>query len=427
MTWMGKAAGFAATIAAFVVLAAPAGAQDVLRQGVVAIVNDNVISSYDVGERIRLILATSGIQVTEQNRNQIEQEAVNELIDEHLEMQEVRRAEKDQKFKIVADDADVADRIDEIAKQTFKMSGPQFIAALQTANVNPDTLRDQIRTQMSWERWMMGRYGGSRLKVSQAQIAAAIAEREAAAAQPQYLVGEIYIDAAQAGGMPQAEATAQQLVQQLVQGASFPAVARQFSAASTAATGGDAGWLSASELPPEVQSVIDQLRPGELSKPIETQTGVYIVLVRDKHAGATSELVTLKQAAISLTADAPPAQVAAAQQKLMALRADVSCDNIVARGSKVDGVIAADLGESDIKDLKAEFRDAAVKLSVGQVSEPIRTSAGLHLIALCGRREAGVDIPSPDEMEGRIREQEMTLISKRQLRDLRNSATIEFP
>ncbi len=80
-----------------------------------------------------------------------------------------------------------------------------------------------------------------------------------------------------------------------------------------------------------------------------------------------------------------------------------------------------------MKDLKAEFRDAALKLAVGQVSDPIRTDAGLHLLAVCGRRQAGVDIPTADEMENWLREDELSLISKRQLRDLRNSATIEFP
>ena len=61
-----------------------------------------------------------------------------------------------------------------------------------------------------------------------------------------------------------------------------------------------------------MRPVVEQLRPGELSKPIPAKNGVYIILLRDKHAGSTSELVTLKQAAISLPPDATP-QVAAAQ------------------------------------------------------------------------------------------------------------------
>jgi peptidyl-prolyl cis-trans isomerase SurA len=432
---MGKAAGAAAAIIMFAGLVGGAQAQDApaLREGVVVIVNDNIISSYDVAQRIRFIIATSGIQVTEQNKPQLEQEAVNELIDERLEVQEVRRAEKDQAkqgtaSEIVANDADVDERLSDIAQANFHMSAQQFVDALSNAGIDKNTLRDQIRAQISWERWIGGRYGGSRMKISPGQINSAIAEREAAAAQPQYLLAMIYLDANTAGGMQNAEAGATQLVTQLQQGAPFAQVARQFSNDSTAATGGDAGWLTAADLPAEVRPVVDQLRPGELSKPIPASAGVYIILMRDKHAGATSELVTLKQAAISLTTDAPAADVADAQAKLMKLKGELKgCDGLEARASRVPGVVAGDLGEADVKDLKAEFRDVALKLPVGQVSDPIRTDAGLHLLAVCGRRQAGVDIPSAEEMENRLREDELSLISKRQLRDLRNSATIEFP
>src|SRR5579872_3108023 len=419
MARTGMAAGRAAAIVVLAGLTTTARAQDAaggLREGVVAIVNDDIISSYDVSQRIRLILATSGIQVTDQNRSQIEQEAVNELIDEHLEMQEIRRQEKQQKFSIAADDSEVDQRIGDVAQQTFHMSPTQFNTALTNAGIGAETLRSQIRAQLSWERWISGRYGGSRLKISQSQISSVVAAREAAAAEPQYLLAEIFIDATQAGGMQQAQTAADQLITQLQQGAAFPAVAQRFSALPTAAVGGDAGWLTASEIPAEVRAAVDQLRPGELSKPIATQNGVYIVLLRDKHAGATSQIVDLKQAAISLSADAPADAVDAAERKLVALRGQLhGCQGLESIASKVDGVVAGDLGEADVKDLKAEFRDAAMRLSVGQVSDPIRTSAGLHLLALCGRRQAGVDVPSADEIEAKLRDDRLALISKRQL------------
>jgi peptidyl-prolyl cis-trans isomerase SurA len=433
-----RISGAAAAAAAIIMLTGLGGAaraqdQPALREGVVAIVNDDIISNYDVAERIRFIVATSGVQVTDQNKPQLEREALNELIDERLELQEVRRNEKDQakqgsSTQIVATDAEVDERIGEIAQENFHMSAQQFMDALANSGIDKNTLRDQIRAQMSWERWIGGRYGGSRMKISQNQITNAIAAREAAAAQPQYLLGLIYIDASTAGGMQNAEAGAAQLVTQLQQGAPFAQVARQFSNDSTAATGGDAGWLTAEQLPEEVRPVVDQLRPGELSKPIPTANGVYVILLRDKHAGATSQLVSLKQAAISLGADASAADLAAAEAKLTTLKSEIrGCDGLEARASRVPGVVAGDLGEADVKDLKAEFRDAALKLAVGEASDPIRTDAGLHVLVVCGRRQAGVDIPSRDDVEQRLREDELTLISKRQLRDLRNSATIEFP
>jgi peptidyl-prolyl cis-trans isomerase SurA len=427
MKRIGKAARLAAAITAMAALAGPGLAQDApqqppstLRQGVVAIVNDNIISSYDLQQRVLLLIATSGVQPTAQNTPQFEQEAVNELIDESLEMQEVRRAEKDQKFKIVADDDAVNRRIDEIAQQSPYKGGARLLEAFGDAGISPDTFRAQVRADISWQDWMHGRYGGSRLKISQAQINAVIDEMQSEASKPQYLLGEILIDADHAGGMAQAQAAGDQLVTQLQQGAPFTQVARQFSASSTAATGGDTGWLS---------PVVEQLRPGELSKPIPAENGVYIVLLRDKRAGSTSELISLKQAAISLTPDATPQAVAAAQQKLVALKGQLKdgCDGLETKAAKVDGVVAGDLGEADLKDLKPEFRDAVQPLAVGEVAGPIRTDAGLHLIAVCGRRVAGVNIPPRDEIEARLKEQEIGLISKRQLRDLRNSATIEFP
>jgi peptidyl-prolyl cis-trans isomerase SurA len=422
----------AAAITALAALAVTARAQEApstLRQGVVAIVNDNVISSYDLQQRVLLLVATSGVQPTAQNTPQFEQEAVNELIDEALEMQEVRRAEKDQKFKIVADDDAVNHRIDEIAQQSPYKSGERLLEAFANAGIEPATFRAQVRADISWQDWMHGRYGGSRLKISQAQVNAVVSEIEAQASQPQYLLGEILLDADHAGGIPQAEAAGAQLVTQLQQGAPFTQVARQFSSASTAATGGDAGWLSEAPLPAELRPVVEQLRPGELSRPIDAPNGVYIILLRDKRAGSTAELISLKQAAISLPPDATPQAVADAQRKLMALRGELKdgCDGLEARAAKVDGVVAGDLGEADLKDLKPEFRDAVQSLTAGQVSEPIRTDAGLHLIAVCGRRQAGVNIPPTNEIEARLKEQEISLISKRQLRDLRNSATIEFP
>jgi peptidyl-prolyl cis-trans isomerase SurA len=423
----------AAAITALAALATTAHAQDAppssLRQGVVAIVNDNVISGYDLQQRVLLLVATSGVQPTAQNTPQFEQEAVNELIDEALEMQEVRRAEKDQKFKIVADDDAVNRRIDEIAQSSPYKTGARLLQAFSDSGIAPETFRAQVRADISWQDWMHGRYGGSRLKISPAQVSAVIAEIEAQAAKPQYLLGEILIDADHAGGMAQAQAAGDQIVTQLQQGASFTQIARQFSSASTAATGGDTGWLSDAELPAELRPVVDQLRPGELSKPIPADTGVYIVLLRDKRAGSSSELISLKQAAISLPPDATPQAVADAQRKLLALRAELKdgCDGLEARAAKVDGVVAGDLGEADTKDLKPEFRDAVQNLTAGQVSQPIRTDAGLHLIAVCARRQAGVNIPPNDEIEARLKEQEISLISKRSLRDLRNSATIEFP
>jgi peptidyl-prolyl cis-trans isomerase SurA len=96
-----------------------------------------------------------------------------------------------------------------------------------------------------------------------------------------------------------------------------------------------------------------------------------------------------------------------------------------AQAGKVDGVVAGDLGEANLKDLRPSFRDVAEKLKVNQISDPIRTEAGLHLIAVCGKHRGGASMPSRSDIEGRLEDQQLSLIEKRSLRDLKNSATIE--
>jgi peptidyl-prolyl cis-trans isomerase SurA len=393
-------------------------------ESVAAVVNDQIISTYDLAQRMRLLIATSGIQPTEQTLPQFQREALVSLVDERLQMLELRRMEKQQKIELVAGDEEVNEEIGAIAQQN-NMTGEQFVAALSQQGINPASLRDQLRASISWQRWIRGRYG-SRLRIGEHQIKATQQQMASAASKPQYQVSEIMIDANRVGGMDRAIQGAQQLVTQLQQGAPFPSVARQFSALPTAASGGDAGWVAQGEVVPEVQSALDQMRPGQLSQPIQTRDGVYIVYLRDKRSGAGAELVSLKQAAVPLTAQASAADVEAARAKLQTVRAAVTgCGDIEAAAAKAQGVVAGDLGEAEIKDLAPAFRDAAQALQPGQVSEPIRTSAGLHLVAVCGRRASGSEEITHDQIENRLYGQQLSMISRRYMRDLRNSATIE--
>ena len=405
--------------------AAPArAAPEGLSESVAAVVNDDIVSTYDLGQRMRLLIATSGVQPTQENLPQFQREALVSLVDEHLQFQELRRVEKEQKIDILADDNDVNEDIDDMAKQN-NMSRDQFLAYLASRGIGADTLRQQLRAQISWGRWIQGRYG-SRLRVGDDQIAAAQALLSAQASKPQYQIGEVLIDANRVGGMPQAMAGAAQLVQQMQQGAPFPSVARQFSALPTAANGGDAGWVSPGEMPPEVEAVLEQMRPGQLSQPIQVRDGVYILYLRDKRAGGSAELVNLKQAAVALAQGASADDEAAARAKLSGLKPQIKdCATLEATAGKTPGVVAGDLGEAEVADLAPQFQDAAKKLKVGEVSDPIRTSAGLHLVAVCARRAAGGGVADKEQIERRLRGQQLSMIARRYMRDLRNSATIE--
>lgn len=403
---------------------AQAAAPQPLQESVAAVVNDEIVSSYDLMQRMRLLMATSGMQPTQENLPQIEQEALRSLIDEHLQMQELRRVEKQQKITIISTDKEVEEQIADIA-QSNKMTPDQLKQSLVQQGIGLDTWKAQLRADSSWQSWIQGRYG-SRLRIGEDQIKAYQRRLAESAAKPQYQISEVFLDAARVGGMQVAENGANQLITQMQQGAPFAAVARQFSGSATAANGGDVGWISPGEMPPEVDAALEQLRPGQLSRPIPVKDGVYIIYLRDKRAGSKTAIVDLKQVAAPLAADATPAQVEAATKLLVGLKPKItSCEVLESAAGKVDGLVAGDLGEAEITDLAPAFQEAANKLDVGQVSDPIRTDAGMHLIAVCGKRQGGANAPNHDQIENRLRGQQLALIAKRYLRDLRNQATIE--
>jgi peptidyl-prolyl cis-trans isomerase SurA len=266
------------------------------------------------------------------------------------------------------------------------------------------------------------------VRIGQNQIDMQLQRLKASAGKPQYQLAEIFIDPGRAGGINEAAAGAAQLVTQIQQGAPFPAVARQFSSAPSAASGGDMGWVSQGELPVELAAAAEQMTPGSLSQPIQASDGVYILYLRGKRAGSASTLVSLKQAAVQLGADAPADKIEAATKTLASLQGQgLTCANLEAEAGKTPGVVASDLGEADLNDLSGDFRHAAESLQDNQLSGPIRTQVGVHALMVCGRRTSDAQLPGAKDIENKLLGEQLTMLSRRYLRDLRNSATIETP
>lgn len=400
--------------------AAPAAApQFQMADGILATVNDSVITGYDLRQRMLLLIAMTQVQPTPENIPAIQQEALNALIDERLQVQELANYED-----LVVTDQEVSEEIAAMA-QEVGATPEAYLSFLEAGGIRPQTLREQLRTQIGWQRLVGGRFQ-SRARVSKGAVDAALRQISEAASKKQYLIGEIYIEADRVGGQQAALNGANQLVQQMVQGAPFQAVAQQFSAAPSAPRGGDAGWVVAGTVNPTLQAAMDQLEVGQLSRPIPVEGGVYIIYMRDKRDGAATSLVQLKQVMIELPETATEAEVAAASQRLEALRPQLTCDTMLQRATSEQGLLGADLGEADVQNLAPQFQQVARSAEVGSVSTPVRTPLGLHLIGVCGRRAGGAEAPNEVAVENQLFRQNLATLARRYMRDLRADALIEY-
>ncbi len=390
-----------------------------ISEGIIATVNDRVITSFDLRQRMLMIIAMSQVQPTEENIPAIQQQALNALIEERLQVQEMAKY-PDLKISDEEVDEDIA-RMAEDAGTTPE----NYMRFLEQAGIRPSNMREQLRTEIGWRALVGGRFN-TRAKVSRAAVDQAMRQLTEAASKPQYLVGEIYLEAARVGGQQAAMNGAEQLVQQMVAGAPFQAVARQFSAAPSAARGGDAGWVVQGTVQAPLQAAMEQLEVGQLSRPIPVEGGVYIIYMRDKRSGASTSLVTMKQIMVDLPETASPADVAAATARLEALRPQLTCDNMLARATSEQGLLGSDLGEADVANLAPQFQQVARTAEIGSVSAPVRTPLGVHLLAVCGRRVGGPDAPTFQQVENRLQNQNLAMLARRYIRDLRADALIEM-
>ena len=398
---------------------AAAAPQFRISEGVIATVNDQVITSFDLRQRMLMIIAMSQVQPTEENIPAIQQQALNALIEERLQVQEMRKY-PDLKISDQEVDEDIA-RMAEEAGTTPE----NYMKFLEQGGIRASNMREQLRTEIGWRALVGGRFN-TRSKVSRAAVDQAMRQLTEAASKPQYLVGEIYLEAARVGGQQAAMNGAEQLVQQMVAGAPFQAVARQFSAAPSAPRGGDAGWVVQGTVQAPLQAAMEQLEVGQLSRPIPVEGGVYIIYMRDKRSGASTSLVTMKQIMVDLPETASPADVAAATARLEALRPQLTCDNMLARATSEQGLLGSDLGEADVANLAPQFQQVARTAEIGSVSAPVRTPLGVHLLAVCGRRVGGPDAPTFQQVENRLQNQNLAMLARRYIRDLRADALIEM-
>ncbi|WP_409018448.1 peptidylprolyl isomerase [Brevundimonas vesicularis] len=390
-----------------------------MADGIIATVNDRIITGFDLRQRMLVIIAMSQVQPTEEDIPAIQQQALNDLIDQHLQAAELAKFPQ-----LVVTEQDVDREIALMAREAGT-SPENFMAFLQQGGIRPETYREQLRVESGWRDLVGGRFQ-DRSRVSRSQVDQALRQITEATTKTQYLVSEIYLDASRVGGMQEAVNGGRQLFQQMVQGAPFMNVARQFSAAPSAARGGDAGWMIEGTIQPALESTLATMEVGQLSSPIPVEGGVYIVYLRDKRSGDASSLVKMKQVMVQLPETATPDEVAAASQKLEAFRAGVTCDNMIERARSTPDIMGADLGESDVADLLPQFQQVARSAEIGSVSSVVRTQVGVHLLAVCDRRLGGPQAPSRQQIENRLREQNYAMLGRRYLRDLRNDALIEI-
>lgn len=403
----------AAFFAAFFMMGASlssAPARDV--EGIAAIVNDQVISLYDVDQRVDLFFATSGIEKSPAMRERMRDQVLRSLVDEKLQLQEAERVE------IKIEDKEIVDGMTRLAGENeMDLDGIQKF--LKDNAIQDETLKTQLHAELAWNQFVRRNFG-ARIKIGAQEIDEQYTKAVRAVNQTRYLVSEILLNLDAFANDQQVAALSQEIVKQLQSGVDFPAVARQFSIAPTASRGGQLGWITGDQLDPRLSSVLQRMQPGQISPPIPTSAGVYILGLIDKRAGGNDPD---KNKFDVLTVDFPQKTANSRVDKFIA---DFKTCRRAQKTAKTLDAKASRTGLRELGRLQPTMRNAVANLEPGQLSAPISTPDGPQVFVVCDRKDdLGIDI-SRDQIENNIYSQRISMMARRHLRDLRRDAVVEY-
>ncbi len=243
---------------------------------IAAIVNEDAVSHADVEDRMRMIIASSGLPNSKDVRARVEPQVVDSLIEEQLKLQEAARNDLD------VTDEEVASGFKTIADQN-KFSVEQFTDIMRQQGVNKATLERQIRAQIAWTK-VVREVLRPRVRVSANDVEARMNRMRQNVGKTEYLTAEIFLPIEEAKKEKEIRDLAVQLVREIRQNkAPFPAVAAQFSKAPGAAeTGGMIGWIQEGQLEDKLNDKLATLGPGQVSDPVKSTLGYHILLLREK-------------------------------------------------------------------------------------------------------------------------------------------------
>ncbi len=384
-------------------------------EAVAATVNDEMISTFDVRQRVRLMVLMSGGRVPDSAMDQLQKQALKDLVEERLKLQEAERLE----FEI--DPAEVDEELSRIAA-TSKLTKDDLVEELESQGIAIETVRDQIKARLTWQRIVSGRFG-NRVRITEQQVDNVYGRLLSDSRQEQYLVSEICLPMEDESKAPEIYRAGLQMIEQMRRGVPFEAVARQFSVCSTAQSGGDLGWIHSGELAPELDRVLANLQPGAVSVPTPYEGTLYILAVRKKRgAGEKSSepAYSLVYAGVPMSVGKDRAREIFAQ--LPKTNACESSTLAVDLGPDVQITALPMLRETQIQEV---FRPTLEKLQRGDVMEPIAHDGAYHSVLLCEKDE-GFGLPSRRQIEERLSAQQLNLMSRRYLRDVERSSSVDY-
>jgi peptidyl-prolyl cis-trans isomerase SurA len=423
-----------AVLAALACTGAPAMATSELLDRVVAVVNDEVITSSELEHRV----STTEAQLKRENipapsRDVLKKQILDRLILDRAQLQLAKEN------GVRVDDVSVNSAIARMADVNH-LTTQDLRTQVERDGVDFDSFREDMRNEITMVR-LRDHEVESRIQVSEGEIDNLLAEQLTAKPDVmEYRISQIVLELPEIASPERVEAVhrrAEELVMQARSGADFARLAVGYSSAPEALQGGDLGWRTAERLPNVFLEAVKDLQPGNIATIVRSPVGFHILKLVARRTATSTKLSTapvdqthVRHILLRVSDAMPEAEV---KRRLEDLRERVIKGKQdfgqLARLYSVDpsSTRGGDLGWLYPGDTVPEFEQAMSSLAVKEVSQPVKSPFGWHLIQVLDRKteQASSD---RNRLTARqmLRDRKLEEAMQEWLRQLRDRTYVEY-
>lgn len=387
--------------------------------GIVATVNSRIITSRDLHNRLNMMMVTSGRSMKNISP-ELRAQALEVLITEEVQLL------LGEEFGIKIQEPTLSSAIRDIEQQN-NMADGQLTNLLKSSGIPICVLEKHLKASIIWREYIRGRYG-QLVQVSEHDVDRTVHEREASKKEARYLLSEIFIPQGAQSGEGKTQGISNKVHAQLKSGAPFTLLARQVSAAPSAARGGDIDWVASSKLPPQAISAIAATHKGSFTAPIKTHHGYHIFLVRDRLESGKNlplrDLISLKQVFFPLPQDAFSFEI---QEKIKSIKVIASQIRSVGMLDKLlagKNVSIQNIEDLPIANFPQEMRSLIGNTQVGRATQPVISDGGALIFVVSSRHQVDPNKVDRDEIRAALTDAKLQNVAAHELRNRRALAHV---
>ncbi len=396
---------------------------------VIAIVNDEAITRTELEAQKRAVVNNLRRQnLPIPNNDALERQVLERFITEKAELQHARET------GLRVDDAMVEAALAQMASEN-KMNAAQFRQAVQNDGMSFVRFREDVRNDITLKR-LREREVEQRVVVTEGEIDGYLANaKNQGLDKEEYNLSHVLVlvpEQANPAQVTERESRAKLALADLNNGRTFGQIAAIYSDSSDAASGGLIGWRNGDRLPTVFADALKTMKPGDVSTILRSPNGFHIVRLNEKRGGTAKTVVEQNRVQHILVRVNEFVSEADAKLKLERLRDRITRGESFATVAKAGSEDASngrggELGWLSPGDTVPQFETAMKALKIGDLSQPVRTQFGWHVIQVTERRSHDItDDRSRATARAALRERKAEESYQDWLRQLRDRAFVEL-